>query len=188
MVLYIEESSVILFAEVEESIILFAEVENEIVDLIDTNIAKGKRGDTGATGATGATGSTGSTGLSAYQLALNSGFVGSEVQWRASLIGARGPSGYDGSDADASLWATFSANADVDIDGFDINNVNDLNISHVLKLAPMAYASLPGSPAAGMLATVNDSDTDVWGAAISGDSNKVVLAFFNGIKWTVMAK
>ncbi|MFZ1786707.1 MAG: hypothetical protein WAT92_00285 [Saprospiraceae bacterium] len=181
MVIYIEESKVILFAEVEK----------EIGDLIDTNIAKGEKGDTGATGATGATGSTGSTGstgLSAYQLALNSGFVGSEVQWRASLVGARGPSGYDGSDADASLWATFSANADVDIDGFDINNVNDLNISHVLKLAPMAYASLPESPSVGTIAHINDSDTNVWGSPIAGDSSKVVLAFFNGTYWTVMGK
>ena len=59
--------------------------------------AQGATGDTGATGAqgpqgnpgqqglTGATGATGAQGISAYQVALNNGFVGTEAEWLASL-------------------------------------------------------------------------------------------------------
>lgn len=59
--------------------------------------AQGATGDTGATGAqgpqgnpgqqglTGATGATGAQGISAYQVALNNGFVGTEAEWLTSL-------------------------------------------------------------------------------------------------------
>ena len=41
----------------------------------------------GATGATGATGDTGATGLSAYEIALNQGFEGTEQEWLDYLNG-----------------------------------------------------------------------------------------------------
>lgn len=75
---------------------------------------KGDQGNTGPTGATGPAGPTGPTGpagptgdegLSAYQVALLNGFVGSEAAWVASLAstvpgptgatGATGPAGDD---------------------------------------------------------------------------------------------
>jgi len=68
---------------------------------------QGPKGDTGNTGATGPTGATGSTGpagvdgddgLSAYQIALNNGFVGSEAAWLLSLKGDPGVDGTDGAD------------------------------------------------------------------------------------------
>ena len=40
----------------------------------------------------------GSDGLSAYQIAVNHGFTGSETEWLASLKGERGPQGERGSD------------------------------------------------------------------------------------------
>ena len=40
----------------------------------------------------------GSDGLSAYQIAVNHGFSGSETEWLASLKGERGPQGERGSD------------------------------------------------------------------------------------------
>ena len=47
--------------------------------------ATGAAGGAGATGATGATGGTGAAGASAYQIAVNNGFVGSEAAWLDSL-------------------------------------------------------------------------------------------------------
>jgi len=58
--------------------------------------AQGIQGQTGATGATGATGVAGPNGNTAYQLALNNGFIGTEVAWLASLNGATGPAGPSG--------------------------------------------------------------------------------------------
>lgn len=50
----------------------------------------------GAAGANGANGSDGSDGLSAYQIAVQNGFVGNEAQWLASLVGADGEDGAPG--------------------------------------------------------------------------------------------
>ena len=43
-------------------------------------------------------GGGGADGDSAYQVAVNNGFNGTEAQWLASLIGAQGPAGNDGQD------------------------------------------------------------------------------------------
>ncbi len=66
--------------------------------------------------------------------------------------------------------------------------VGTVNISQALALAPMAFADLPASPAAGMLSHISDSDTVTWGATISGGGANTVLAFYNGTVWTVMGK
>ena len=66
---------------------------------------KGDKGDTGATGATGEKGDTGATGAagkdgaagkSAYQIAVASGFDGTEQAWLASLKGEKGDKGDTG--------------------------------------------------------------------------------------------
>lgn len=57
---------------------------------------KGDKGDKGETGATGETGQTGGIGLSAYQVALNTGFVGSQEDFIISLKGERGEIGATG--------------------------------------------------------------------------------------------
>ena len=60
----------------------------------------GQKGDTGATGpagADGAPGTNGQDGSSAYQVAVNNGFVGTEAEWLASLKGADGSPGAAGS-------------------------------------------------------------------------------------------
>lgn len=56
-----------------------------------------------------------------------------------------------------------------------------------LKTTPVAYASLP-TGAAGMVATINDSNTDVWGATAAGGGALTVMIFFNGTVWTVIGK
>lgn len=52
----------------------------------------------GADGTNGTNGADGADGLSAYQIALQNGFVGTEAQWLASLVGADGADGLDGQD------------------------------------------------------------------------------------------
>ena len=49
---------------------------------------QGIKGDKGDTGATGSTGATGAQGLSAYQVAVNNGYQGSEAQWTALITNA----------------------------------------------------------------------------------------------------
>lgn len=56
-------------------------------------------GPQGAQGPQGPIGPTGAEGASAYEVALDNGFVGTEVQWLASLVGpagAQGPAGAAG--------------------------------------------------------------------------------------------
>ena len=53
----------------------------------------GEPGAPGAPGESGADGADGAPGKSAYELALENGFQGSEAEWLASLIGAVGPKG-----------------------------------------------------------------------------------------------
>lgn len=59
---------------------------------------QGVKGDTGDAGADGATGATGADGKSAYQVAVDEGFVGDEAAWLASLVGPQGTAGADGDD------------------------------------------------------------------------------------------
>ena len=54
---------------------------------------KGDKGDTGAPGADGKDGANGADGKSAYQIAVDNGFVGSQQDWLASLEGEKGESG-----------------------------------------------------------------------------------------------
>jgi hypothetical protein len=56
----------------------------------------GPQGIQGETGPQGPAGSNGIGGLSAYQLAVENGFVGSEADWLASIVGPQGPPGADG--------------------------------------------------------------------------------------------
>ena len=67
---------------------------------------QGEKGDTGATGlqgvagANGKDGINGTNGLSAYQIAISNGFIGTEQQWIVSLKGATGSTGASG----ANCW------------------------------------------------------------------------------------
>lgn len=62
--------------------------ENDIV-LIKGE--KGDKGDPGENGADGQPGKQGADGLSAYQIAVDNGFTGTEAEWLASLKGEAGP-------------------------------------------------------------------------------------------------
>lgn len=58
--------------------------------------AQGIQGATGAAGVNGIDGVNGVDGKSAYQLAVDAGFVGTEPEWRASLKGVKGDTGATG--------------------------------------------------------------------------------------------
>ena len=70
----------------------------------------GPAGPQGLTGATGPIGPTGSTGSGAYQVAVAAGFVGTEVQWLASLQGVAGAPGPQGIQGAAGLNGTNGTN------------------------------------------------------------------------------
>lgn len=58
---------------------------------------EGLAGRDGTNGKDGVNGKDGKDGLSAYQVAVNGGYVGTQAQWLASLKGATGVKGLDGS-------------------------------------------------------------------------------------------
>jgi len=67
--------------------------------------------------------SAGSAGLSAYQVAVNNGFVGNSTQWLASLQGAQGIQGNPGNNGVIS-WGPFTAAAAPDAtDGVQIGDL-----------------------------------------------------------------
>jgi hypothetical protein len=73
----------------------------------------GPKGDTGAAGATGAKGDKGDqgfTGLSAYQVAQEDGFSGTEQEWLDSLIGADGDEGAAGADGSSTSYHLYEVN------------------------------------------------------------------------------
>lgn len=59
-----------------------------------------------------------------------------------------------------------------------------------LRIDPTAFGNLPtcASRIQGMLKPVSDSKTDTWGASIIGGGSHHVLAYCDGISWTVAAK
>lgn len=61
-----------------------------------------------------------------------------------------------------------------------------LTASH--RSTPVVFASVPGTPAEGMIVPVTDSTTATWGATITGGGTNHVLAYYNGTNWTVAAK
>ena len=57
---------------------------------------EGPAGSKGDTGDTGAVGPQGSDGDSAYEVAVENGFAGTEAEWLSSLVGAKGDTGDTG--------------------------------------------------------------------------------------------
>ncbi len=87
--------------------------------------ATGPQGATGATGATGPAGADGTNGTdgvdgkSAYQIAVDGGFTGTEAQWLTSLQGATGPQGSTGATGAAGPQGPAGADGTNGTDGVD---------------------------------------------------------------------
>src|SRR3990167_6897659 len=84
------------------------------------------KGDAGEQGLQGIAGADGADGISAYQVALNNGFVGTEVEWIASLKGEQGPQGIKGDTG---------AQGDAGING--TNGTSDTNFTKPHQGAPL---------------------------------------------------
>ena len=80
----------------------------------------GTDGVNGTDGADGINGTNGVDGKSAYQVALDGGFVGSQSQWLASLVGPKGDKGDAGTSFKVDATALFSQRSTYDAqpDGF----------------------------------------------------------------------
>ena len=88
-------------------------------------------------------------------------------------------------------WFFYAANGKYDIvfsgggiaTPFTIGDVQAFDFMY-----PLTVATLPSPAVAGMLATVTDSATVIWGATAVGGGSSTVLVFFDGVVWTVAAK
>ena len=69
-----------------------------LASLQGTDGQDGANGQDGIDGQNGIDGQDGTNGLSAYEIALQNGFVGTEAEWLASLEGIDGQNGADGQD------------------------------------------------------------------------------------------
>ena len=67
-------------------------------EVLDAGYVVGPPGEDGTDGTNGTDGTDGTDGLSAYQVAVSKGFVGTEAEWLASLVGPPGEDGTDGTD------------------------------------------------------------------------------------------
>lgn len=73
-----------------------------LLNFIQANV-QGEKGDQGVAGrdgrdgVNGTNGTNGANGLSAYQVAVNNGFVGTQTEWLVSLNGTNGANGTNGS-------------------------------------------------------------------------------------------
>lgn len=81
-----------------------------LASLIGPSGNDGQQGVQGDVGPQGPQGDTGSTGASAYEVAVNQGFVGTEQQWLDSLVGPQGPQGIQGPQGAAGTNGTNGSN------------------------------------------------------------------------------
>ena len=112
----------------------------------------GPQGPQGLSGISGVNGANGATGLSAYQLALNGGYVGTETQWLASLVGAQGPQGPAGANgSDASVPdATNTVKGKLQLAGDLAGSASSVTVSKI-----QGFAVSSTTPTDGQLLTWN---------------------------------
>lgn len=81
-------------------------------DAYVVEVVSGTQGPKGDQGIQGPAGANGSDGLSAYQIAVNNGFVGTESAWLASLEGPQGIQGVKGDTGSQGLTGAAGADGD----------------------------------------------------------------------------
>lgn len=126
---------------------------------------QGPKGDRGDDGEQGIQGIQGEDGLSAYEIAVANGFVGSEAVWLASLQGPegeQGPQGIQGPEGDQ------GPQGDVGPAGSDAN-VTSQAIEAALGFTPANSDAVPEKATAAMLKLLVD-DTNYLTSKAVGDS------------------
>lgn len=92
---------------VDDFIQQFSDLSQQLKQEVSTAVANGLKGDTGA------------QGLSAYQVAVINGYQGSQTEWLASLVGAKGDTGEKGNPGkDFKIVKTFPSIAAMNGTGF----------------------------------------------------------------------
>ena len=100
----------------------------------------GPQGDVGPAGPQGVPGPAGQDGDSAYAVAVANGFVGTEAQWLASLVGPQGPKGDTGPAGPAG-----SGSGDMQAATYDTNADGKVNAADTADAVP--WAGVTGKPA-----------------------------------------
>lgn len=123
---------------------------------VDTSTTVITTGAIGPRGPQGDEGDIGPTGLSAYEVALLEGFIGTEQDWLASLVGAAGTSGGSYTHSQGATSTTWTINHNLgyvpNVEAFDsggtriigditIGSVNQLTLTFSVALSGVAYLS-----------------------------------------------
>ena len=91
----------------------------------ETDTGKPSRGDKGDKGDTGESGADGADGKSAYQIALDNGFVGSQSEWLASLKGDKGDKGEKGDTGEQGIQGERGTDGHTPVKGTDYWTASD---------------------------------------------------------------
>lgn len=98
----------------------------------------GQQGIQGVKGDTGATGANGQDGKSAYQIALDNGFVGTQAEWLASLKGDKGDTGASGANITASEVLTKLKTVDGQNSGLDADMLDGHDTTYFATATQLA--------------------------------------------------
>ena len=111
-----------------------------------TNGLDGAPGPQGPAGTNGLDGAPGTNGLSAYEVAVAGGFVGTEADWLASLVGpagadgAQGPAGANGSSTAVQTFTMYNS------DNFNMDQAYNWTVSESYQVnTPIVHASYGGA-------------------------------------------
>lgn len=66
--------------------------------------------------------------------------------------------------------------------------LNTMRQALLQQVTATTYAHLPSPATEGMVYAVTDSTVNTWGSTIAGGGTNHVLAYFNGVNWTVVGK
>ena len=170
----VSSANFVLDAVTGDSIVTFATDIDPNIGVVrvqrGTPGADGQDGAPGADGADGAPGADGADGISAYQVAVNNGFVGTETEWLASLVGAAGADGeageqgIQGFQGDGLIIGTVTPGAGPgDVTTFDILSV-DIDPTTGQPVDPAVTTTItiqPGAPGLDGTSDLPDAPTGI---------------------------
>lgn len=144
---------------------------------------QGIQGVDGPQGVPGANGANGVDGLSAYEVAVANGFVGTEAAWLASLVGATGAAG-----SDAVAYYRYGLNGVSNITASEVLLNHIASKTHTLdaNFATTLFAGVEANPVSTWIADITVNGTTIGTISIS-TSGVVTKATTGGTSKTVTA-